>query len=95
MMRKAWRSIEEVPYCFSRSPIKFQGYMGKKIDNLIPILSKITRLVAAIKSPQICLFGYYIVFFMLIANAYHELLNGLLVFFILIANAYHELLNGL
>ena len=26
---KAWRSIEEVPYCFSRSSIKFQGHAGK------------------------------------------------------------------
>ena len=25
MMHKAWSSIEEVPYCFSRSSIKFQG----------------------------------------------------------------------
>ena len=49
-MHKAWRSIEKVPYCFFRASIKFQGYMGKKIDDLIPILSKITRPVAAIKS---------------------------------------------
>ena len=25
MMHKAWSSIEEVPYCFSRSSVKFQG----------------------------------------------------------------------
>ena len=31
MMHKAWISIEEVPYCFSRSSIKFQGHMALKI----------------------------------------------------------------
>ena len=32
MMHKAWSSIEEVPlpYCFSRSSVKFQGHMDKK-----------------------------------------------------------------
>ena len=55
MMLKAWHSIEKVPYCFFRSSIKFQGYMGKKIDDLIPILSKITRPVAAIKSLRFAL----------------------------------------
>ena len=30
MMHKAWSSIEEVSYCFSRSSIKFQGNMGQK-----------------------------------------------------------------
>ena len=30
MMHKAWSSIEEVPYCFSRSSIKFQGHMALK-----------------------------------------------------------------
>ena len=30
MMHKAWRSIEEVPYCFSRSFVKFQGHTGQK-----------------------------------------------------------------
>ena len=50
IMHNAWCSKEEEPYCFSRSSVKFQGYMGKKIDDLNPILSKITRPVAAIKS---------------------------------------------
>ena len=31
MMRKAWSSIEEVPYCFSRSSVKFQGHTGQTI----------------------------------------------------------------
>ena len=31
MMHKAWSSIEEVPYCFSRSSIKLQGDIALKI----------------------------------------------------------------
>ena len=30
-MHKAWSSIEEVPYCFSRSSVKFQGQTALKI----------------------------------------------------------------
>ena len=37
IMRKAWGSIEEVPYCFSRSSIKFHGHTSGKIDDLNPI----------------------------------------------------------
>ena len=33
MMLKAWSSIEEVPNCFLRSSVKFQGHTGKKITN--------------------------------------------------------------
>ena len=31
MMHKGWSSIEEVPYCFSRSSVKFQGHIALKI----------------------------------------------------------------
>ena len=31
MMQKAWSSIEEVSYCFSRSSVKFQGHMAQRI----------------------------------------------------------------
>ena len=31
MMHKAWCSMEEVPYCFPRSSIKFQGHKGQNI----------------------------------------------------------------
>ena len=31
MMHKAWSSTEEVPYCFSRSSVKFQGHIALKI----------------------------------------------------------------
>ena len=37
MMHKAWHSKENMPYCFSRSSIKFQGHTGWKIDDLNPI----------------------------------------------------------
>ena len=36
MMHKAWCSIEEVPYCFPRSSIKFQGHTGQKIADFDP-----------------------------------------------------------
>ena len=36
MKHKAWSSIEEVPYCFSRSSVKFQGHKGSKIVDFDP-----------------------------------------------------------
>ena len=36
MMHKAWSSIEEVPYCFSRSSIKFQSHTALKIVEFDP-----------------------------------------------------------
>ena len=33
-MRKAWCSLEEVPYCFSRPSVKFQGHTAKKMSIL-------------------------------------------------------------
>ena len=36
MMHKAWSSIGEVPYCFSRSYIKFQGHTALKIVEFYP-----------------------------------------------------------
>ena len=51
MMHNAWRSKEEVPYCFSRSSNKFgpKSY-GPNNRSFERNLSKITKLVAAIKS---------------------------------------------
>ena len=37
MMHKAWSSIEEVPYCFSRSYVKLQGHTAKKSSILTQI----------------------------------------------------------
>ena len=36
MMHKAWSRIEEVPYCFSRSYVKFQGQTALKIVEFYP-----------------------------------------------------------
>ena len=36
MLHKAWSSIEEVPYRFWRSSIKFQGHSAKKIVDSDP-----------------------------------------------------------
>ena len=36
MMHRAWSSIVEVPYCFSRSYIKFQGHTALKIVEFDP-----------------------------------------------------------
>ena len=37
IIHKAWGSIEDVPYCFSRSSVKFQGHTGQKITILTQI----------------------------------------------------------
>ena len=37
MIHKAWCNVEEMPYNFLRSSIKFQGHTGWKIDNFNPI----------------------------------------------------------
>ena len=39
MMHKAWSNIEEVPYCFSRASVKFQGHTGQKIADFDPNLA--------------------------------------------------------
>ena len=36
MMHKAWSSIEEVPYCFSRTSVQFQGHTAQKIVEFDP-----------------------------------------------------------
>ena len=36
MLHKAWNSKGEVPYCFPRSSIKFQGHTGKNITDFDP-----------------------------------------------------------
>ena len=43
MMHKAWSSIEEVPYCFSRPCVKFQGHTAKKNHQFRPKL-RVSRL---------------------------------------------------
>ena len=41
MMHKAWCNVEEVPCCFPRSSIKFQGHTGWKIDDLDQIWARL------------------------------------------------------
>ena len=36
MLHKAWSSIEELPYCFSRPSVKFQGHTAQKIVEFDP-----------------------------------------------------------
>ena len=36
MLHKAWSSIEEVPYCFWRSSVKFQGHTALKMAEFDP-----------------------------------------------------------
>ena len=38
VIHKAWWGIGEVPYCFSRSFVKFWGHMGQKIADFHPNL---------------------------------------------------------
>ena len=61
IMHNACYNIEEVPYCFSRSFIKLPSHTVQKINDLNPILSKNTRLVATIKSLRFSLlfFKYF------------------------------------
>ena len=57
MMNKAWSSIEDVPYCFARSSIKFQGHTGQNITNFDPNwVFPDYRPVAAFKSLRFALF---------------------------------------
>ena len=55
MIHKAWCCIEDVPYYFLGSSIKFQGHTAKN-RRFESNLSKITRPVAAIKSLRFALF---------------------------------------
>ena len=36
IMHKAWSSMEEVPYCISRSSVEFQGHTGQQIADFDP-----------------------------------------------------------
>ena len=54
MMYKASRSIEEVPYRYIKSSIKFQGITGWKIDDLSPIWARLLGRSQQ-SNPPICL----------------------------------------
>ena len=53
---KAWRSVEEVPYYFLRSSIKFEDHPGPENCRFESNLINITRPVTAIKSLRLALF---------------------------------------
>ena len=57
MLHKAWNSKGEVPYCFPRSSIKFQGHTGQNITDFDPNWAfPDYRPVAAFKSLRFALF---------------------------------------
>ena len=57
MLHKAWNSKEEMPYCFPRSSIKFQGHTGQNITDFDPNWAFLNyRPVAAFKSLRFALF---------------------------------------
>ena len=56
MLHKAWNTKEEMPYCFPRSSIKFQGHTGQNITDFDPIWAfPDYRPVAAFKSLRFAL----------------------------------------
>ena len=58
MLHKAWNSKGEVPYCFPRSSIKFQGHKGQNITDFDPNWAfPDNRPVAAFKSLRFALFA--------------------------------------
>ena len=57
MLHKAWNSKGEMPYCFPRSSIKFQGHTGQNITDFDPNWAFLDyRPVAAFKSIRFALF---------------------------------------
>ena len=57
MLHKAWNSKGEMPYCFPRSSIKFQGHMVQNITDFDPNWAfPDYRPVAAFKSLRFALF---------------------------------------
>ena len=57
MLHKAWNIKGEMPYCFPRLSIKFQGHMGHNITDFVPNWAfQDYRPVAAFKSLRFALF---------------------------------------
>ena len=57
MLHKAWNSKEEMPYCFPRTFIKFEGHTGQNITDFDPNWAfPDYRPVAAFKSLRFALF---------------------------------------
>ena len=65
MTHKAWCSIEEVSYYFSRSSIKFQGHTGWKINDLDQIWARLlgrSQLSNPSDLPCLMQLGHYCIF---------------------------------
>ena len=59
MLHKAWNSKEEMPYCFPRTFIKFEGHTGQNITDFDPNWAfPDYRPVAAFKSLRFALFHF-------------------------------------
>ena len=59
MLHKAWNSKEEMPYCFPRSSIRFQGHRGQNITDFDPNSAfPDYRPVAAFKSLRFALLSF-------------------------------------
>ena len=61
MLHKAWNSKGEMPYCFPRSSIKFQGHTVQNITDFPDY-----RPVAAVKSLRFALFSFIYLFFIFV-----------------------------
>ena len=59
MMHKAWCHVEETPYNFSRSSVKFQGHTGWKIEDFNPIWVRLLGR-SQLSNPQICLVMFHL-----------------------------------
>ena len=68
MLHKAWNSKQEMPYCFSRSSIKFQGHTEQNITDFDPNWAfPDYRPVTAFKSLRFALLVYNEVFVSIVA----------------------------
>ena len=52
MLHKAWNSKEEMPYCFPRSSIKFQGHTGQNITDFDPDWAFLTTGRSQLSNPS-------------------------------------------
>ena len=67
MLHKAWNSKGEMPYCFARSSIKFQGHTGQNITDFDPNWAfPYYRPVAAFKSLRFALLFFLIFIYLFI-----------------------------
>ena len=64
MKHIAYRGMENVPHCFSRSSVKVEGLADRKIDDLDLIWARLQgRSQLSNSSNLACYFGHYLVRF--------------------------------